>query len=915
MFIKSRLPNQDHWSYALQIVMIADPFYSLKPRVWTPMTSTATPQHTPMMQQFLRLKADHREELLFYRMGDFYELFFDDAKKASKILDITLTSRGKSNGEPIPMAGIPYHAAESYIGKLIRNGVSVAVCEQIGDPATSKGPVDRKVVRVITPGTITDEAFLDEKNDNIIAALYFNGEKYGLATMDISRSFFNTSEIENNSSAVLAELARLSPAELLIQDSENSASFTFDIPSVQKRPDWDFDIEFAHKKLLHQFEASNLDSFIDPQYSSAIIAAGCLLQYALETQKGHLPHIRSLEFSAKRDFIQIDASTRRNLELCSNLRGEVDNTLVSVIDKTATPMGGRLLRRWLNQPIREQSVLQQRYQCIDNLLNDYLFESLKTNLKSIGDIERILSRVALRSARPRDLSRLRDSIACLPQIHQTLSKSSSILNEEINADSDLLANILQRVSQFPDISEELERAILENPPMLIRDGGVIASGYDEELDELRGISENAGQFLIDLEIQEKENTGISTLKVGYNRVHGYYIEISRAQSDRAPDHYIRRQTLKNTERYITPELKGFEDKALSSKSRALAREKHLYENLLDTLFESLENLQTCANAIAELDVLNNFAECADQLNLCQPKLTPSTGIDIKDGRHLVVEDVLEDQFVSNDLSFSDSKKMMIITGPNMGGKSTYMRQTAQIVLLAYIGSYVPAQSAEIGPIDKIFTRIGSSDDLAGGRSTFMVEMSETAYILHNASENSLILMDEIGRGTSTFDGLSLAWACAINLISEVNAYTLFATHYFELTSLPEQYESAFNVHLTASELEEKIIFLHRVKQGAANQSYGLQVARLAGLPSEVISKAQSKLVELENQELGHKYVPDTGVDSSQPKQSSPLQNDLFAQPTNPALTAFIDQLDPDDCSPKQALEAIYQLKNLNQKNS
>lgn len=862
---------------------------------------------TPMMQQFMAMKAEHKNELLFYRMGDFYELFFDDAKKAAKLLDITLTARGKSGGNPIPMAGIPYHAADNYIAKIIRAGESVAICEQIGDPATSKGPVERKVMRVITPGTITDEVFLEERADNLLCALFFTGKEgktdkgvaYGIAAMDLSTGHFQALEVETED-AMLAELARLNPAELLLQDSEYCASldFTFSNQKIacKKRPEWDFDLDNAKHKLCEQFELKSLDSFIDAEHRSAIIAAGVLLQYAIETQRGQLPHVQTLDFRAHSQFVQMDASTRRNLELCFNLRGEEDNTLASVMDRCSTAMGSRLLKRWLNQPLTDQTILNTRYQCVEFLLSDYRYEGLTQHLKGIGDLERILSRVALGSARPRDLSRLRDSLDRLPDLQAALNQHTEIT---------LLRNLLKDISEFPEIVARLTKALIDMPPMLIRDGGVIAEGYDAELDELRGISENAGEFLLKLEADEKAQTGLSTLKVGYNRVHGYYIEMSQAQSSQAPAHYIRRQTLKNAERFITPELKIFEDKALSAKSKALEREKYLYQELVQYLFSHLRALQICGTALSQLDVLNNFAERAYQLHLCKSELKETAGIEVKAGRHLVVESVLEDKFVPNDLSFSNAKKMMMITGPNMGGKSTYMRQIAQIILLAHVGSFVPASSASIGPIDRIFTRIGSSDDLAGGRSTFMVEMSEAAYILHHATPNSLVLMDEIGRGTSTFDGLSLAWACAIDLAERIQAYTLFATHYFELTILPERYESVFNMHLSASEHGDQIIFLHRVQEGPANQSYGLQVAKLAGLPKDVILKAQQKLHELEAQELnqvGHKKT----------KTAQPImQSDLFSAPSmSVGEQAALDKLKsikPDELTPKLALDLVYEL--------
>ena len=847
-----------------------------------------TPTHTPMMQQFLRIKSEHPTEIVFYRMGDFYEMFHDDAKRAARLLDITLTARGKSGGNPIPMCGIPVHAAENYLGKLVRLGESVAVCEQIGDPATSKGPVERKVVRVVTPGTVTDEALLEEHQENLLCAINNHDQVFGLAFLDISSGRFHVSEVHGED-AFCSELQRINPAELLYPEDWANKALIENRRGLRSRAPWEFDIESATRNLIEQFDTKDLAGFGCQDLTVAIETAGCLLNYAKETQRTALPHIRGLRVDSQEDGIIMDAASRRNLELTENLSGATDFTLAWVMDRTATPMGSRLLRRWLNQPLRSREILGDRQQAISALLGDYSHETIQEDLKKIGDIERILARVALKSARPRDLSRLRDALNILPSLQEKLNDVKAKRVTELRAD----------ISEFPELSDLLTRAIIDNPPMIIRDGGVIAAGYDEELDELRGLSENAGQFLIDLENREKERTGISTLKVGYNRVHGYFIEISRAQSDSAPVEYIRRQTLKNAERYITPELKEFEDKALSAKSRSLTREKALYETLLETLLSHLLPLQTSASGIAELDVLSNFAERADSLNLICPTLTEKPGINIINGRHSVVEKVLETPFTPNDLIFDDNRRMMVITGPNMGGKSTYMRQAALIVILAHVGSFVPVESATIGPVDRIFTRIGSSDDLAGGRSTFMVEMTETANILHNATKNSLVILDEIGRGTSTFDGLSLAWACATYLAKRVNAYTLFATHYFELTQLPETLPNVTNVHLDAQEHGDKIVFLHSVKEGPASQSYGLQVAQLAGVPSKVIKAAKAKLVQLENAE----YL------NSQ--KETPLQSDLFVEPTepHPALVKLMET-DPDSLSPRQALDTLYALRAL-----
>ncbi|HET8711336.1 MAG TPA: DNA mismatch repair protein MutS [Spongiibacteraceae bacterium] len=849
-----------------------------------------------MMQQYLKIKAQHPHELVFYRMGDFYELFFDDAKKAAHLLDITLTARGKSAGEPIPMAGIPFHAADGYLAKLVRAGVSVAIAEQIGDPETSKGPVERKVVRVVTPGTVSDEALLDERRDNLLVALHHalsadnKQAVYGFATLDIGSGRFLVFEVKGIDAA-LAELQRLSPAELLLDETIDHAEIVAR-NGVRRRPIWEFESETAERLLTQQFNTKDLQGFGCAHLSVAIPAAGCLLQYARETQRTALPHIRALVHERREDSVVIDGATRRNLELDINLSGGTEHTLFAVLDKTRTAMGSRLLRRWLNRPLCNRNILEQRQQAIASLLCDYKFETVRKALQPIGDMERILARVALRSARPRDLTRLRMSLACLPQ----LQAAARTLN-----DSSLITTLATQASEFPHLDNLLARAIIDNPPMVIRDGGVVAEGYDAELDELRNISGNAGEYLVDLETRERARTGISTLKVGYNRIHGYYIEISRGQAEQAPADYIRRQTLKNAERFITPELKEFEDKALSAKSRALAREKALYDDLIEQLNAELVALQDSAAAIAEIDVLSTLAENAETLNLCRPEITGEEIIDIREGRHLVVEQVLDTPFIPNDVKFNGERRMLIVTGPNMGGKSTYMRQTALIVLLAHIGAYVPAKSARIGVVDQIFTRIGSSDDLAGGRSTFMVEMTETANILHNATARSLVLMDEIGRGTSTFDGLSLAWAAATYLVSKLRAFTLFATHYFELTQLPEQFPQAVNVHLDATEYNDHIVFLHTIQEGPANRSYGLQVAKLAGIPQSVIAAAKRKLAELE---AGGATAP------LAPATNSPLQPDLFAQTAPHPAIERLREIDPDNLSARDALELLYDLKGL-----
>jgi len=875
----------------------------------------STPIHTPMMQQYLKIKADHPNELVFYRMGDFYELFYDDAKKASELLDITLTARGKSGGNAIPMAGIPYHAADGYIAKIVKSGRSVAICEQVGDPATSKGPVERKVMRVVTPGTLTDEAFLEEKQDNLLTAVHFVEESFGIATLDLSCGRFNVLEVDSLE-ALQGELQRLRPAELLVCESFPYEDAIANIKGVRRQPPWNFEMDTAHRLLTKQLQTKDLTGFGCDDLTLAIQAAGCLLQYARDTQRNNLPHIRQLNRERREESVILDATSHRNLEIDTNLLGGPLHTLAWVMDKTSTAMGSRLLRRWLNRPLRDQQQINDRQNAVKALINEYYYENIQDQLKKIGDVERILSRVALGSARPRDLARLRDTFIALPDLQTVLG---DIVLGDItvgSAESSQIKELAREISLYPELAELLERAVIDNPPVIIRDGGVIKEGYDEELDELRSLSNNAGQFLVDLETREKERTGIPTLKVGYNRVHGYFIEISKAQSEKAPTEYIRRQTLKNAERFITPELKEFEDKALSSKSRALSREKALYESLVVRLAEKLMPLQITAQALSALDVLANFAERAQTLNLTAPEISATPGILIEDGRHPVIEQLLDEPFVPNDIHLDTARKMLIITGPNMGGKSTYMRQVAIIVLLSGTGSFVPANRAIIGPIDRIFTRMGSSDDIAGGRSTFMVEMTETANILHNATENSLVLMDEVGRGTSTFDGLSLAWASAEHLAENIKAYTLFATHYFELTTLPERLENAVNVHLTATEHDDSIVFLHTVHEGPASQSYGLQVAKLAGVPHAVIQNANKQLAMLEKAEASHQatssqYAHEPIINNAQAiSESTVIQSDMFATLEPSKVDNAIKDIDPDNLSPREALDVLYRLKKL-----
>ncbi len=843
-------------------------------------------QHTPMMQQYLRIKAEHPTQLLFYRMGDFYELFFDDAKKAASLLDITLTARGQSGGDPIPMAGVPYHAVENYLAKLLSLGEPVVICEQVGDPATSKGPVERKVTRILTPGTLTDEALLDDKRENLLVAIAINKASYGIASVELSSGRLVLQEVPSLTS-LQNELERLQAKELLIPENFSLLEPLKSMPLIHKRPAWDFDYTTSVKKLCLQLNVHNLDAFECAHLKAAIEASGCLLRYAEETQRTTMHHIHQILVEQSEDFVQLDAHTCRNLELIQNLQGERKNTLHSVLDHTKTPMGSRLLSRWLCRPLRNHTQLQLRFDAVTAFIKMENLESFQTLLKEIGDMERVLARIGLQSARPRDLIKLRAALHVIPDIKNHLQQAAVLSAEK-----------LSQLNPHAPLYDLLCKAIVENPPLVLRDGGVIAKGYDDTLDELRNLSENAEGYLRELEQKEQKRTGLSTLKVGFNRVHGFYIEISRNQANNAPKDYLRRQTLKNVERYITPELKTFEEKVLSSNEKALAREKMLYEALLKTLTFDLKTLQSAALVLGEIDVLSNFGERAKTLDYHCPTLSKESGVAIEKGRHPVVEQLSNEPFIPNDIHLNANLSMLLITGPNMGGKSTYMRQTALIVLLTHVGSFVPAQSAMIGPIDRIFTRIGASDDLAKGQSTFMVEMTETANILHHATTQSLVIMDEIGRGTSTFDGLALAWATAYALSQRLHALTLFSTHYFELTHLAERLDNVENVHLDAKEHGENLTFLHTVEKGPANKSYGLQVAKLAGLPAYVIQHAQKTLQKLEQKQSLKQSSPPL-------PEVKPVKNPQWEK-----LANYLEQVDPDTLSPKEALQKLYEIKNI-----
>ncbi|MBI2785345.1 MAG: DNA mismatch repair protein MutS [Legionella longbeachae] len=834
-----------------------------------------------MMQQYLRIKSEYPDMLLFYRMGDFYELFFDDAKHASQLLDLTLTHRGQSDGKPIPMAGVPYHAVENYLARLLKKGESVAICEQIGDPATSKGPVERQVTRIITPGTVTDEALLDAKKENLLLAIHQQKHKIGLAWVELSSGRFHLLELTEKNQ-LSAELSRLQPAELLLEESSPLEEYCLNFP-MKLRPGWEFRFDSAKKLLCEQFAVNNLSAFGEQDHATALIAAGALLAYLNTTQKQALPHLTTMTLEHTHDYLQLDASTQKHLELFENMSGGQENSLLSLLDKSACAMGSRLLKRWLGRPLKQHNLIKARQHAITEIIQLQEDASLYQLLRQVCDVERISSRIALKSARPRDLVTLGHTLALLPELHAALA----------NNQSPLINQLKKQIEPVPELQQLIASAIIENPPVLIRDGGVIAPGFDEELDELKMLSTRANEKLVHLEQEEKLRTGLSSLKFGFNNVQGFYIELSKTQAEKAPTHYHRKQTLKNVERYITPELKQFEEKVLSAQVKALAREKWLYENLLLEIQHHINELTQLAQALAQLDVLTTLAERAQSFNWCCPKLVTESQISIEAGRHPVIEHLLQERFIANDLQLKPAQNILLITGPNMGGKSTYMRQTALIVLLAHIGSFVPATAVTLGPIDRIFTRIGASDDLASGRSTFMVEMTETAQILRQATHESLVLIDEIGRGTSTYDGMALAYASCSYLATTIKAYTLFSTHYFELTNLSEQWPCIRNVHLRASLDTGRIIFLYHVEPGHANRSYGLEVAELAGIPTEVLKIAHSYLNQMQHQ------IPT--VKQVQPAIQVQVQSPILCE---------LAKIDPDSLSAREALELIYKFKSM-----
>ena len=856
-----------------------------------PAREADTKKHTPMMRQYLRIKAEHADKLLFYRMGDFYELFHQDAERAARLLDITLTTRGASAGKPIHMAGVPYHAAEQYLARLVKLGESVAICEQVGDPAASKGPVERKVTRIVTPGTLTDTALLDEKEENVLAAVFADGDGLGLAWLSLSGGWFRLKEC--GPSGLAAELLRLQPAELLAPEGHAITLPAALTAPLQKLPDWQFDLDAATRSLTRHFQTRDLDGFGVSNMDRAICAAGALLAYVQSTQATGVSHLRSLQVETGNEYIELDAATRRNLEISETLRGEPAPTVVSLLDTCASSMGSRWLRHALHHPLRDRDRIIARHEAVQWLATpggEPPYAQLHELLTRFSDVERISARVGLRSARPRDLSGLRNTLALLPELNEKMQAANAMRVEQ-------LATAL---APCTTLTQLLEAAILPEPASVLHEGGVINHGYDAELDELRAIQSDNGEFLIALETRERERTGIANLKVEYNRVHGFYIEVGRSHTTDLPDDYRRRQTLKNAERYITPELKTFEDKFLSAKDRALKREKLLYEQLVEKTGEHLDDLQRIAGAAAELDGLIAFARLAADPAYTCPEFNDNEVLEIDAGRHSVVEQQI-DEFIANDTHFGPERRLLLITGPNMGGKSTYMRQVALIVLLAHVGSFVPAARVALPRIDRIFTRIGASDNLAGGQSTFMVEMSEAANILHNASRNSLVLMDEIGRGTSTFDGLALAISIAKHLIERNQSYSLFATHYFELTRLAETYGAAANVHVSAVEHKDRIVFLHTVREGPASQSYGIQVAQLAGVPAPVVRAAKQQLAQLEREALSHGKQQDLFAPGT--------EQNVSAQQPHPVVSK-LESIDPDNLTPREALDAVYRLRKL-----
>ncbi|MYD81063.1 MAG: DNA mismatch repair protein MutS [Gammaproteobacteria bacterium] len=840
-----------------------------------------------MIQQYLAIKAQHPDDLLFYRMGDFYELFFDDAVVAAELLEITLTSRGRKSGNPIPMCGVPFHAVDNYLNRLVSMGRSVVICEQVGDPNATRGPVERKVQRIVTPGTLTEDALLDSDRESVLVAISATRSRFrnaGLAWINLSTGSFVGAEVKSYADLV-AILESINPTEVLIP--EGCTEVWSDAAQRELDP-LRFDHSLGKTSLTKHFGTKDLNGFGFSDKPQAVGAAAAALSYAQDACRQPLDFIDGIQLHANQSTLHMDAQTRRNLEINRRISSpESSGTLFDVLNFTATPMGSRLLRQWLNEPSAIVEEVHDRHDLVEAILTTKSYNSFTRELRPIGDMHRTVTRVALKSASPRDLQRIKLSAQCYDEIKELISD----LGNETEIDK------FERLPDLSDISNLIEHAIVEEPPAFVRDGGMIASGFDAELDELRAIRSHASEFLQDLERRERERTGVSTLRVGHNRVHGYYIEVTRTQSAEMPENYVRRQTLKNTERFVTEELWEFEEKYVRSETDALAREKELYSELLTQLEKSASELRVVSEALARVDVLNSFAIAARERGYTRPEFTNEPVLTIEEGKHPVLAANAEMDFVPNSLELNELRRMLVVTGPNMGGKSTYMRQTALIVILAYAGSFVPANRALIGPIDGIFTRIGASDDLSAGQSTFMVEMTETANILHNASSSSLVLLDEIGRGTSTYDGLALAMAVAHAMAQRVQSFTLFSTHYFELTALADNLKTVHNVHLSAIEHNRKVVFLHSVQEGPASQSYGIHVARLAGIPGKVLQQARNQLHRLE--QLAIKNGESDYMDLFE----SHLEQENYDHPVIERLR----RLNLDEVSPKSAHDLLYEL--------
>ncbi len=876
-------------------------------------TSKITDSLTPMMQQYLELKEKYHDTFLFYRMGDFYEMFFEDAELASRILGITLTSRDKQAENPIPMCGVPYHAADGYISKLLEAGYKVAICEQVEDPRKAKGLVKREVVRVLTPGLVTNEENLDAKNSNYLAAITANKKKnsFGLSYLDITTAEFKVTEL-TSSDELIDEIARISPRELLIPetlsewfDRESGKIIKCYINYINEEY---FDYTSCYERLKEHFQVRSLAGFGCDEMESGIRAAGALLAYLSENHQDNNTHLNNLVTYFRNDYMILDEITLKNLEIFYSpaFQGS-KGTLLEIIDKTMTAMGGRLLRDWLRFPLQDIELIKERYSMIEGLLKeDFLRSSIREKLEQVLDIERLNSKIAMAIATPRDLSALRESFRQLPSLRE--------ITESLPQCS-LLERVLEDFDPLEDLTELLDRALVDDPPISVNDGAVIRKGYDEELDTVRGIAWDAKSWLTEYEAKERESTGIPNLRVRYNKVFGYFIEVSRSNLDLVPDHYVRKQTLVNAERFITEELKNYETAIFDSEEKRIELEQQLFEKLRTQISSHDTRIKKVARAIATLDVLAGFAETAARNDYCKPEITTEDSISLRDARHPVVEKYIStESFVPNDVELNcKDNQVLIITGPNMAGKSTIIRQVALIVLMAHAGSFVPCSSASVGLVDRIFTRVGAMDDLARGRSTFMVEMEETANILRHATPRSLVILDEIGRGTSTFDGLSIAWAVAeyLHNLDGKGVKTLFATHYHEMTQLSERCPRVKNMNVLVKEWKNEIIFLRKLVPGGGNRSYGIQVARLAGLPEEVLQRAEKILHNLERERKEVSPVTaDHRIRRKKGRRKKPLafQIPLFDNRYINEIKREIVELDLDTLTPIEALNFLYELQ-------